>query len=179
MPNRTTPDQDKEVKLKDDDLIVSKTDTKGKITYANRSFMAISGYSEQMLLEQPHNIIRHSDMPRGVYRLMWKMLQDGEEFFGFVKNRCLDGGYYWVFANVTADLDQNGVTQGYFSVRRQPPASAIQVCEEVYRNMRQIESQYHGNEGVNRSMAWLIEQVDSMAPSFNEAMISLYQKGEV
>lgn len=169
---------EKEVTLKDDDLIVSKTDKKGKITYANRRFMSISGYSEQMLLGEPHNIIRHPDMPRGVYRLMWKMLQEGQEFFGFVKNRCLDGSYYWVFANVTADLDQQGDTQGYFSVRRQPPRSVIPMCEDIYRQMRDIEVRHPGNDGVNRSMAWLLEQIEQMAPSFNEAMISLYQQGK-
>lgn len=167
----------KEVTLKDDDLIVSKTDKKGKITYANRSFMQISGYSEQMLLGHPHNLIRHSDMPRGVFRLMWQMLQNGEEFFGFVKNRCLDGGFYWVFANVTADLDEHGQLQGYFSVRRQPPREALLVCEEIYRNMREIEAQYSGNQGIDRSMNWLLEQVEAMAPSFNEAMLSLYHQG--
>ncbi|SBS27029.1 Aerotaxis receptor [Marinomonas aquimarina] len=173
-----TQNLEKEVVLKDDDLIVSKTDKKGKITYANRSFMQVSGYSEQMLLGEPHNLIRHSDMPRGAFRLMWKMLQNGEEFFAFVKNRCLDGSYYWVFANVTADLDEHGEAQGYFSVRRKPPRSALPTCEELYRNMRDIEARHPGNDGVNRSMAWLLEQVDALAPSFNEAMIKLYQQGK-
>ena len=169
---------DHEVKLKDDDLIVSKTDKKGKILYANRSFMNISGFSEQMLLGEAHNIIRHSDMPRGVFRLMWKMLQEGDEFFGFVKNRCLDGGFYWVFANVTADLDEHGALQGYFSVRRQPSSVAVSLCEGLYKQMRDIESQYPGNDGINRSVEWLLDQVYTMAPTFNEAMFTLYQKGK-
>lgn len=173
-----TMNTDKEIVLKEGDLIVSKTDVKGKITYANRSFMSISGYSERMLLGEPHNVIRHSDMPRGVFRMMWQMLQNGEEFFGFVKNRCLDGSFYWVFANVTADLDLQGELQGYFSVRRQPPRSALPLCEDIYRQMRDIETKHPGNEGVNRSIAWLQEQINSMAPTFNEAMISLYLEGK-
>ncbi|CUB02642.1 PAS domain S-box [Marinomonas fungiae] len=177
MYNDQTAALEVEVMLKDDDLIVSKTDKKGKITYANRSFMKISGYSEKMLLGEPHNLIRHSDMPRGAYRLMWKMLQNGEEFFAFVKNRCIDGRYYWVFANVTVDLDAHGEVQGYFSVRRKPPRSALPTCEALYRQMRDIEARYPGNDGVNRSMNWLLEYVEALAPSFNEAMITLYQQG--
>ena len=114
-----------EKKLGDNDFIVSKTDTTGKITYANRIFMEIAGYPESELLGVQHNIIRHPDMPRGVFRFMWDTLKKGDEFFGFAKNLCADGGFYWVFANITPDYDKNGKLQGYYSVRRKPPQSAL------------------------------------------------------
>lgn len=171
---RPTPTS--EVVLKDDDLLVSKTDKKGKITYANRSFMTVSGYSELQLLGQPHSLIRHQDMPRGVFRLMWKMLQDREEFFGFVKNYCSDGRYYWVFANVTADVDGKGNTDGYFSVRRKAPVSAVQYCEKLYQQMRLIEENTSGSSGTDKSMAFLLDTVNEQYPSFNEAMMALYQQ---
>lgn len=165
-----------EVVLRDDDFLVSKTDTKGKITYANRCFMAVAGYPESDLLGKPHNLIRHQDMPRGVFRLMWKMLQNGEEFFGFVKNRCADGGFYWVFANVTADKDEKGVLQGYFSVRRKASPQIIQQVEGLYAQMRQIEAQQPGNAGVDASMAFLNRWINDNFPSFNEAMLELYRQ---
>ncbi|MBM6549502.1 PAS domain-containing protein [Marinomonas ostreistagni] len=167
-----------EVLLEQDDLLVSKTDTRGKVTYANRRFMNISGYYEQHLLGQPHNIIRHADMPRAVFRLMWRMLQEGKEFFGFVKNSCADGRHYWVFANVTVDLDEHGVSKGYFSVRRCPPRSAVDYCEKLYRDMRSIEAGTPGNGGIDKSLAYLQEVVSEQYPSFNEAMLALYNQSK-
>lgn len=97
MKNTITP-RNNEHALREDEFIVSKTDTRGVITYCNRTFMRISGFSEAELFGQPHNIIRHPDMPRGAFRLLWKQLQAGNEFFGYVKNLCKDGSYYWVLA---------------------------------------------------------------------------------
>jgi len=114
-----------EVVIREDDFIVSKTDPKGKITYCNRIFIEISGYSEAELLGQPHKIIRHPDMPRSVFRALWQTLQAGQEFFGVIKNRTKSGGYYWAFANVTPSLDAQGQLLGYFSVRRCPSRKAI------------------------------------------------------
>lgn len=166
-----------EVLLGEEEILVSKTDTKGKITYANRAFMNVSGFYEQKLLGRPHNMIRHQDMPRGVFRLMWRTLQSGEEFFGFVKNSCADGSYYWVFANVTLDLDENGALKGYFSVRRYPPREAIKFCEEVYAKMRSIEASNPGNGGVDKSLSYLLDLLQKDYPSYNEAMLALYGKG--
>ena len=106
---------EKEVILPADDLIITKTDGRGQITYANRTFMRITGFDEISVLGKPHNIIRHPDMPRGVFRLMWKTLASQREFFGFVKNYTVDGGFYWVFANVTPDMGADGKLKGYFS----------------------------------------------------------------
>ena len=103
----------KEITFSDNILIVSKTDLRGNITYANRHFMRISNFPEAALLGKPHNIIRHSDMPRGVYYAMWKTLKAKQEFFGFVKNLTADGDYYWVFANVTPDV-VDGKVEGFF-----------------------------------------------------------------
>ena len=121
-----------EVILEDEDIIVSKTDLKGRITYANRIFMRISGYNEEESLGHPHNIIRHPDMPRGVYYFMWKTLQAEHEFFGFVKNLCIDGSYYWAFANVTCDYNLDDRVVGYYSVRRKTPDAAKQAVTPLY-----------------------------------------------
>ncbi len=96
MKNKIQPTQQERV-MRNDDFIVSKTDIKGRISYANKIFIEFSGYSQDELLNSQHNIIRHPDMPRAVFHLLWKTLQDGREFNGYVKNLSNDGGFYWVF----------------------------------------------------------------------------------
>ena len=177
MVNKITP-QNREVVLHEDDFIVSKTCTKGKITYCNRKFMAISGFSEQQLLDQPHSMIRHPDMPKGVFRLMWQALQQGNEFFGYVKNLCSDGSYYWVFANVTPDIDQSGQVKGYYSVRRKPqPETLKQYIIPLYQEMLAIEARGLGASAIDQSVAALKQWIDSTDMQYCQAMMRLYQQG--
>lgn len=165
-----------EKKLADDDFIVSKTDISGRITYANRIFMTIAGYTELELLNQQHNIIRHPDMPRGVFRFMWNTLKAGDEFFGFAKNLCADGGYYWVFANITPDYDRDGQLQGYYSVRRNPPRSALDVIIPIYQQMLSIEKQSASKEAPDLSLAYLFKVVEqSGAKNYNSLILNLYK----
>ena len=158
MKANITPTQH-ERQLGPDDFIVSKTDTSGRITYANRIFMQICGYPESELLDVQHNIIRHPDMPRGVYRFLWDTIKSGEEFSGFVKNLCADGGFYWVFANVTPDYDENNKLLGYYSVRRKPPKSAIEIITPIYQEMLRIEKESSTRDGPNKSMDYLLDVV--------------------
>jgi len=125
--------------LHDDDFIVSKTDLKGRITYGNDMFIDMSGYSESELLGAPHNILRHSDMPKIIFKLLWDRVQSKEEIFAFVKNRCKNDDYYWVFTNVTASLDKNGNIVGYYSVRRKPNPEAIQTIVPIYKKLLDVE----------------------------------------
>lgn len=171
--------QRSEIVLADNELIVSKTCLKGKITYANRRFMSIAGFSEQQLLQQSHNLIRHPDMPKAVYRLMWKTLQSGQEFFGFVKNLCADGRYYWVFANVTPDIDERGQTRGYYSVRRKAPESAISLIAELYQQMIAIEASGGGRSAIDQSVAHLQNWLDQNCLDYFPAMLRLYRHGQL
>lgn len=165
-----------ERRLSDDVLIVSKTDTTGRITYANRIFMEISGYPESALLGIQHNIIRHPDMPRGIFRLMWSTLKAGDEFFGFAKNLCVDGGFYWVFVNITPDYDKDHKLQGYYSVRRNPPRSALEVLTPVYREMLAIENNSAVKEAPEKSLEYLRDYVrQSGAKSYDSLALSLYR----
>ncbi|GGY13339.1 PAS domain-containing protein [Paludibacterium paludis] len=145
----------KEIQLNPDELIVSKTDPTGHITYANRVFMRIAGYAEHELLGRPHNLIRHADMPRGVFRLMWKTLQGGGEFFGVVKNTTKHGDYYWVMANVTPDFDSAGQLQGYYSVRRRPSRQAIDTLSSLYARMLEVEASAGKARAPDASADWL------------------------
>lgn len=169
---------DQEIRLDEDDLIVSKTDPKGRITYANRRFMEIVGYSEPQLLGKPHNLIRHADMPRGVFRFLWLTLQEGKEFFGYVKNRTSDGGYYWVLANITPDYKSDSTLAGYFSVRRRPNFAAVRQVSQWYKKMLEIEAGLSASQAPQASMQWLVEQVDQQGCSYNDLIRQLEQLQE-
>ncbi|MCK7575375.1 MAG: methyl-accepting chemotaxis protein [Chromatiales bacterium] len=121
--------------MRDDQLIVSKTDLKGRITHFNRDFLDISGFTEQELMGAPQNIIRHPDMPPAAFKDMWQTIQAGRPWTGLVKNRCKNGDFYWVEANVSP-LRENGQITGYISVRRKPTREQIAEAEAVYARLR-------------------------------------------
>ncbi len=125
----------------DDTFLVSKTNPRGIITYANTTFVAISGYSEGELLNQPHSLVRHPDMPKAAFQDLWDTVQAGKEWHGIVKNLRKDGGFYWVDATVTPSL-LNGKIVGYMSVRRKPSRNQIDEATKLYRSMRADEGQF-------------------------------------
>ncbi len=139
MKNKIIP-TNREVVVNEHDFIVSKTDPKGRIVYANRLFMQVSGYREEELLGQQHNIVRHPDMPRGIFHLLWQTIMQGSECFAYVKNLCKNGDYYWVLANVTPDYGPRDEIIGYFSVRRKPSQEAVAYFSELYREMLAAET---------------------------------------
>ncbi|MEJ2763532.1 PAS domain-containing protein [Photobacterium sp. MCCC 1A19761] len=155
---------------------MTKTNLEGKITYANRTFMRVANYSELELLGKDHNLIRHPDMPKGVFYGMWKTLKSGEEFFGFVKNSTADGNYYWVFANITPD-HLNGQMIGFYSVRRYASKAAIQEIERIYQKMREIEQSAGNKQAGETSWQWLADQIQrEHQMGYEEYVLSLYEK---
>ena len=162
-----------EIVLGDNEFIVSKTDLKGRITYANRVFMRISGYPEHELLGEPHNLVRHPDMPRGAFYLLWKALQQEQEFFAFVKNLCADGSYYWVFANITPDYDASGKLMGYYSVRRKPSEAAIKTIEPIYKEMLEIERKSSASAAPAQSAEWLLDKIKRMKNDYEGFILDL------
>ena len=125
-----------EIVLRDDQMIVSKTDLKGQITYINRDFLDISGFTEAELMGQPHNLVRHPDMPPEAFADLWKTLKAGRPWIGMVKNRCKNGDYYWVEAHATP-LYENGQVTGYMSVRKKPSSDKIDATDAIYRQFRE------------------------------------------
>ncbi len=165
-----------EKKLDADSFVVSRTDTTGKIRYANRTFMEISGYPERELLGRPHNIIRHPDMPRGMFHLLWREISAGREFFMFIKNLCKDGAFYWVFANISPDFADDGRTiTGYYSVRRAPPQNAIRTIEPLYAEMRRIEENHDRRQGASQSAAFLEDHLTQKRVKYEKFVLDLYQ----
>lgn len=130
------PVSQNEVLLTATSLIVSKTDLKGQITYLNKDFIEISGFSEAELIGQPHNIVRHPDMPAEAFADMWRDLKDERPWTGLVKNRCKNGDFYWVLATATP-IRENGQVIGYMSVRRQPTRQQVEAAESAYRLFRE------------------------------------------
>lgn len=168
----------KEYKLSNEGIIVSKTDLKGRITYANRYFMEVVDLPESELLGKPHNIIRHADMPRGVFYLLWKTLQQRKEFFGYVKNISAGGGYYWVLANITPDIRTDLTLDGYFSVRRRPNYAAVQKIQDLYKQMLNLEARQSASQAAKISAEWLLEQVDKQGCTYNEFIWQLEDLSE-
>ena len=121
--------------MRDGEPIVSKTDLKGKITYVNPAFIQVGGFSREELIGQPHNIMRHPDMPPEAYADMWLSLKAGEQWTGMVKNRRKNGDFYWVLANVTP-ITENGQPVGYMSVRTMPTRVQIDAADALYRRFR-------------------------------------------
>ena len=130
------PVTQREVELKQDDFLVSRTDLKGRITYANPAFIEISGYQHEELIGAPHNLIRHPDMPSPAFENLWKTVQAGETWRGLVKNRCKNGDHYWVDASVTPIVENDQVI-GYTSVRVQATRKAIAQAEQRYAEIRE------------------------------------------
>ena len=162
----------RESKLSDSDFIVSKTDTKGKIIYCNEIFIEMAGYPAASLIGANHNLIRHPDMPRLAFKLAWELIQNKKEFFGFVKNITSDGGYYWVFAYITADVDPSGRIISYTSIRRKPPQSAINIIEPIYKLL--VDAERTG--GIEASQKILTEFLKEHKMGYDEFVINL-QKG--
>lgn len=125
-----------ETRVRADQFLISKTDKKGIITYANPAFIEISGYTAEELIGKPHNLIRHPDMPPAAFKDLWDTLHAGKPWMGLVKNRRKDGGFYWVLANVTPIME-NGEVTGYASVRIKPSRAQIARAQSLYRRMNE------------------------------------------
>lgn len=132
----------RETFFNEEDIIVSKTDLRGIITYANDVFEHVSGYSQAELIGAPHNILRHPSMPRCVFRLLWDTIKTGEEVFAYVNNMAKNGDNYWVFAHVTPSYDAEGKHVGYHSNRRVPYADALPKVKDLYAALLAEEAKH-------------------------------------
>ena len=159
--------------MRENDFIVSKTDLKGRITYGNRIFIEFSGYPEHELIGTQHNVIRHPDMPRAVFKLLWDTIQSGRECNAYVKNMAKDGSFYWVFTNVTPNLDPNGQISGYFSVRRKPKASGVKTASDLYRAMLEAENKAGARDAIAASTKILTDLLAEKGMSYDELVLAI------
>lgn len=165
----------REVSFAPDELIVSKTDPKGRITYANGVFCRVAGYTEAELLGAPHAIIRHPDMPRAVFKLLWDVLAEGREVFAFVKNMAKSGDHYWVHAHVTPSRDRAGTVIGYHSSRRVPERRIVDtVIAPLYRDLLEIERRHaNAREGLAASYARLLDVPRAAGVDYDQLVFQL------
>ncbi len=174
MANRQLHVTGRERFFDDDQIIVSKTDLKGRITYANEIFLQIADYTEDEVIGQPHSVIRHPDMPRAVFKLLWDRLQGGREIFAYVKNRAKNGDHYWVIAHVTPSRDADGKVVGYHSNRRPPNRTALTtVIEPLYRQLREIEAAGDGKRGLEESHRHLMAATEQAARDYDATIFAL------
>ncbi len=158
----------------DNEFIVSKTDLKGKITYTNLLFEKMSGYSRDELLGQPHNLIRHPDMPHCIFKLFWDTLQQQKEIFAYVVNMHTSGDHYWVLAHVVPTYDNMGNHVGYHSSRRAPDRQIVQKMQSYYSELSAIEKS-HSNlkEGVQQALDSFTELLKQEKLSYGEYIFSM------
>ena len=161
--------ENKEHMVEESAFLVSKTDLKGRITYCNEPFLKIVGAKQAEVLGKPHNIVRHPDMPRAIFKLLWEHIKDKKEIFAYVKNKSFDGGYYWVFANITASVDDCNNAVGYYSVRRKPNPKAIEVIEPIYQKLLSVEK----SGGMDASMKFLTDFLNEKNLSYDEFVNNL------
>jgi PAS domain S-box-containing protein len=159
--------------LGDDEIIVSKTDPKGRITYANDVFLRMAALGERQALGAPHSVIRHPDMPRAVFKLLWDRIASGREIFAYVVNLAADGDHYWVLAHVTPSFDAAGQILGYHSNRRAPARRAVERLRAVYERLLRIEADGNAKAALAASSAELERMIRAENTDYDRFIFSL------
>ncbi|MFN3696533.1 MAG: PAS domain-containing protein [Pseudobdellovibrio sp.] len=162
--------ENQESTFKSEEIFISKTDKRGVIEYGNSVFTRVSGYAEDQLIGAPHKIIRHRDMPRSVFKLFWDTIQKGEPIIAYVKNRAIDGKYYWVLATCYPSSDN----LGYLSIRIKPLTELKNAAENLYKQVIQIEQE----KGMEEGIKYILGELKKLGfNSYEEFMIhSLYEE---
>lgn len=161
----------------DDELIVSKTDARGVITYANDVFVRVSGYTEPEVIGKPHNLVRHPDSPRGLFKLLWDGIGAGREVFAYINNLAKNGDHYWVLAHVSPSMDSRGQIVGYHSNRRVPAADAVAEVSGLYTQMRSAErSHSNAKDAAAASLAVATRVLAERGQSYDEYIWELINR---
>jgi len=160
---------DEEIKLNPFKTIMSKTDKKGLIEYANDYFMEISGYKEWELMGQPHNVIRHPNMPKIVFKLLWDRLLNGQNIHAIVKNLAKDGRYYWVITDFQIKYDEYGDIKALYSRRKAIPENVKSYFSDLYAKLLKIEK----IGGMKASVSYLKGLLDDTGMTYDEFILQL------
>jgi PAS domain S-box-containing protein len=154
----------KAIKVNPKDMLVSKTDPKGVITYGNTNFVKVVGYKESELIGQPHNILRHPDMPKAVFHLMWESIQNGRNIMAVVKNLAKNGDHYWVTTDFDIQRGRDGNIRNYIAYRHAASKNVLKVIEPLYVKMLEIEK----NHGMDASLNYLEAFLEEKRMSYNQ-----------
>ena len=160
---RPTP-TGREIKLGSQQMLVSKTDARGDIVYSNECFMGVSGYSKDELIGTPHSILRHPDMPRAIFYLMWKDIRKGKNIMAVVKNLAKSGDHYWVTTDFEIKRTRDGKIRNYLAFRQSAPRNVIKVIEPLYSKMVEIEK----SDGMDGSVEYLEQFLAKKGVTYDE-----------
>lgn len=158
-----------EIKVDSKRYIVSKTDTTGKIVYGNDYFTEISGYKESELIGQPHNILRHPDMPKAIFHLMWKHLKNGRNIMAVVKNLAKNGDHYWVTTDFEIKRDREGNVRHYIAFRQGAPKHVVKEIEPLYKKLLEIENEL----GMEASIEYLNGYLEERKMNYDQFIENL------
>jgi PAS domain S-box-containing protein len=164
----------KEREMEANDIIVSKTNLKGHVTYGNKVFCDIADYTVSEIIGTPHSILRHPEMPRCVFKLLWDTIEAGKEIFAYVLNLGHTGDSYWVFAHVTPSFDEKGKIIGYHSNRRKPSKNAIDKIKPIYKMLLDEEKKASDSKtGLQNSFNLLLKILNDNGITYEEFVLSL------
>ncbi|MBT5185178.1 MAG: PAS domain-containing protein [Kordiimonadaceae bacterium] len=174
VPKYNVTPIDEENKFDEHEIIVSKTDIKGRLVYVNDVFARVAEMTTAEVINQPHSIIRHPDMPRVVFKLLWEAIEAGKEIFAYVKNMSKTGKYYWVIAHVTPSYDASGEINGYHSNRRLPAQKSIDKVSAIYKSLLSEEKKHaNAKDGLEASHEMFVSMLKDEGKSYSEFVWSL------
>jgi len=154
----------RELKLHPKDMLVSKTDVRGIISYGNSKFVEVSGYRESELIGSPHNLLRHPDMPKAVFYLMWESIKNGKNIMAVVKNLAKNGDHYWVTTDFDIQRSREGNIRNFIAFRQATPKNVVKVIEPLYKTMLEIEEKH----GMEESIKYLEGFLEEKNMSYNQ-----------
>lgn len=163
---------DKEVAWDKKQLIMTKTDRFGNIEYANEGFVNVSGYEDYELMAKPHNVIRHPDMPKVIFKILWENLKAGRNFHAVVKNMAKSGRYYWMVTDFEISRDKNNEIANFLAKRKAVPEEALQKIKPLYERLLQIEV----SSGVDASEKYLIGFLQEKKMTYEEFIKDTFGK---
>lgn len=149
---------DKEITIGSRDILITRTDHAGVIDYGNESFVKISGYSKEEFIGQNHNLIRHPDMPKVIFHLMWKSIKKRKNFTAILKNLAKDGSYYWVITDFKTKEDYSGAIHSHIAYRRAVSKSALEIIEPLYSTLLRIEEDHGLNASIQYFNRYILER---------------------
>jgi PAS domain S-box-containing protein len=174
MSRREQPKRGREVRCRTQEVIISRTDLEGNIIYHNPTFAKINGFKGASVIHKSHNIVRHPDMPKAIFKIIWSIIQQGLPIQAILKNRTNDGHYYWTLVNWKIQRNRDHETISYVAYGRQAPSHAIKAIEPIYKMMLEIEKKH----GVNASLEYLHAFLDEEGVTYREYMERLTKNRE-